>query len=90
VDCISLENTPGERTGWSAWSQPEADNARLRYEFHSYKRTQNVRKGTKKLEELAPRQPAAQPETPTDAAQRKSAMIEAVLARSRAQRTAKP
>jgi electron transport complex protein RnfB len=35
VDCISLENVTGERTGWQAWSQPEADTARTRYEFHA-------------------------------------------------------
>ena len=35
VDCISLENVTGERTGWNAWSQQEADVARNRYEFHS-------------------------------------------------------
>ena len=34
VDCISLENVTGDRTGWRAWSQPQADRARGRYEFH--------------------------------------------------------
>ena len=35
VDCIELENVTGERTGWAAWSQIEADKALNRYKFHS-------------------------------------------------------
>ena len=34
VDCISLENVTGDHTGWRAWSQPQADRALERYEFH--------------------------------------------------------
>jgi electron transport complex protein RnfB len=34
VDCISLENVTGERTGWHAWSPPQAERALQRYEFH--------------------------------------------------------
>jgi Na+-translocating ferredoxin:NAD+ oxidoreductase subunit B len=35
VDCIGLENVSGTATGWAAWSQPQADEARNRYEIHS-------------------------------------------------------
>ena len=35
VDCISFESVTGERTGWQAWSQQEADTALERYTFHS-------------------------------------------------------
>ena len=38
VDCISLENVTGSQTGWRAWSQQQAETARQRYAFHSYKR----------------------------------------------------
>jgi electron transport complex protein RnfB len=31
VDCIQLENTSGNATGWAAWTQTQADNARQRY-----------------------------------------------------------
>jgi len=108
VDCISLENVTDARTGWSAWSQPDADKALSRYQLHSYRRKQDVRKRTETPEisepsaaatqaaqpaqavQAAPGQTAAQSETPTDAAQRKRAIIEAALARSRAQRAARP
>jgi electron transport complex protein RnfB len=32
VDCIHLENTTGQATGWDAWSKELALNARQRYE----------------------------------------------------------
>ncbi|HEY3048614.1 MAG TPA: electron transport complex subunit RsxB [Polaromonas sp.] len=96
VDCISLENVSGTRTGWSAWSQAEADMARTRYAFHSLKRPQNKGDSPKKLEESeeetapqalqqAPGLPA-RPETDAAVAERKRAVIEAALARARAQR----
>jgi Na+-translocating ferredoxin:NAD+ oxidoreductase subunit B len=45
VDCIEIEiATPG-RTGWQAWSAPDAAQALERYEFHSYSR--NVLLGLK-------------------------------------------
>lgn len=68
VDCISLENVTGERTGWQAWSQPQADLALQRYEFHRS------------------REPAETREAQPDEADRKRAVIEAALARSRARR----
>ena len=34
VDCISLEIVSADRTGWQAWSQPQADQALQRYGFH--------------------------------------------------------
>ena len=35
VDCISLENISADKTGWAAWSEPEAQKAGQRYAFHS-------------------------------------------------------
>ena len=35
VDCIALENVTGEATGWAAWSQAQADQARRRYGFRT-------------------------------------------------------
>ena len=34
VDCIQLENVTGQATGWSAWSAPEAEHAKARYNLH--------------------------------------------------------
>jgi electron transport complex protein RnfB len=31
VDCISLDSVSGERTGWDAWTQQQADEALQRY-----------------------------------------------------------
>ncbi|MDB5733036.1 MAG: ferredoxin [Variovorax sp.] len=72
VDCISIEViTPG-RTGWQAWSQARADEARHRYEIHSAR--------TRQAEHRNPETP----EIATDAGQRKRTVVEAALARARA------
>lgn len=95
VDCISLESVTGTRTGWNAWSRQEADTARQRYEFHSLRCPSGKGESTKKLEK--PDEPQAQaatrpvgaparPETDSAVAERKRAVIEAALARARAQR----
>lgn len=92
VDCISLENVTGERTGWAAWSQQEADTARNRYEIHSYRLSKGAGHSPKSLEKSGKPSPAATParaETDTDVADRKRAVIEAALARARAQREKK-
>ncbi len=98
VDCISLENTTGSQTGWAAWSQQAADTARTRYEFHSYRRPLNMGKTPETLKKSAATggagQPAdmpaasapARPETDAAVADRKRAVIQAALARARAQR----
>ena len=70
VDCISMENVSGERTDWQAWSQPQADEALHRYRFHQAK---------------APLEVETVLEEDGEAARRRG-VIEAALARSRAQR----
>jgi electron transport complex protein RnfB len=35
VDCISLVEVSGEQTGWNAWSEAQAAQARLRYASHA-------------------------------------------------------
>lgn len=35
VDCITMMPVTGERTGWSAWSQQDADAARERHDFRA-------------------------------------------------------
>ena len=34
VDCISLQTATGTRTGWQAWSEPQAAQASERYGWH--------------------------------------------------------
>ncbi|MDO9196448.1 electron transport complex subunit RsxB [Rhodoferax sp.] len=90
VDCIELENVTGTATGWAAWSRPQAELARDRYEFHSYRRNRDVGENNKRLEEKAHVKLAdlAHHSLHTDPAilDKKRAVIESVLARARARR----
>ena len=92
VDCIDLENVSGERTGWSAWSQQQAEVAAVRYEFHSYQHPKNKGKQPKTLpspSEVSPSPPPGAPERPEPGmatAARKREVIEAALARARTRR----
>jgi electron transport complex protein RnfB len=88
VDCIAMENVSGKATGWAAWSQPQADTARDRYEFRNHRRnvTQDLRHA-KQIEKLS----QAQADLPGHsriedpiALEKKRAVIEAALARARA------
>ena len=95
VDCISLENVTGERTGWSAWSQPDAEKALIRYQLHSKRRPETGGLIPKILvnEEKPPTQAASSPtgaENSAVAADRKRLVIETALARARAARQPKP
>jgi electron transport complex protein RnfB len=90
VDCISMENVTGERTGWDAWSPPDAAWALERYEFHSMRRRWEADDQPKRREEKAEAKLADLPAHTHGAegaeAQRKRAVIEAALARARARR----
>ena len=87
VDCISLRPETGERTGWDAWSQGQATQARDRYAFHQLR---SVRDQEEQIARLEASTSAAQDQSGDAAAgapsQRRSAAIEAVLARARAAR----
>jgi len=91
VDCIDMLPSPaGAATGWAAWSQPQADEARERYAFHQFRlaraHTDNedrlIRKAETKLADL----PAASRHTDPEVLANKRAVIEAALARARAKR----
>jgi electron transport complex protein RnfB len=92
VDCISLEIVTGEHTGWAAWSAGQAEEARIRYEFHSYRGLRDDGENQKRLEEQAAPKPAnlAQDSLHIDPVlqNKKRAVIEAALARARARRDA--
>jgi len=90
VDCIALVNVTGERSGWDAWSPALADEARERYSFHRQRNERERRenderlaaKAQAKLADLASHSSLTDPE----ALARKRAVVEAALARARAQR----
>jgi len=94
VDCIELETVSGSATGWAAWSQPQADLARNRYEFHDFRRQRDEVENDKRLEEKALMKLADLPlhSQHTDPAvlDKKRSVIEAALARARAKRDAVP
>ncbi|MBY4594295.1 electron transport complex subunit RsxB [Ottowia caeni] len=94
VDCISLENVTGDRTGWDAWSEQEAESARVRYESTRARRKRQADAHAATLEEKAKEKLAHLPELTKGASgdelDRKRSAIEAALARARAKRQATP
>lgn len=90
VDCIELENVSGTATGWSAWSKELATQARERYEFNCARREREARENDLRLEEKAVLKLSdlAHHSQHTDPAvlDKKRAVIEAALARSRVKR----
>jgi electron transport complex protein RnfB len=89
VDCIDMIPITGERTGWDAWSQQQADVARDRYVFRNarLKREQAenearlAAKAAAKLAALSAEQPADEAELAAQA--RKKAIIQAAIERAR-------
>ncbi len=92
VDCISMAPVTGKATGWDAWSPEAADAARGRYAFRLFRiereRSENdarlAAKAATKLADLESHTLHTDPAV----IERKRAVIEAALARSRAQRAA--
>ena len=90
VDCISLEVVSGERTGWQAWTTEQARQGKERYEARQArlaleKQDHDARleaKAQEKLSDLA----AHSQITDEALLDKKRAVIEAALARSRARR----
>jgi Na+-translocating ferredoxin:NAD+ oxidoreductase subunit B len=90
VDCIAMVAVSGPRTGWAAWSQQQADEARARYAF----RTERLRraaienderlaaKAQAKLDDLRAASAIADPA----ALDSKRAIVEAALERARRRR----
>lgn len=91
VDCIALENVTGQRSGWEAWSLPQADLALARYEARKARRKREEADHAQRMERKALEKLADLPAL-THGAEgaelaRKKAVIEAALARARAKRT---
>jgi electron transport complex protein RnfB len=90
VDCIALVNASGDRTGWQAWSAPDAAQALERYEFRTQRLAREAVEHEQRLVEKAEAKLADLPAL-THGAEgaelaRKRAVIEAALARARAKR----
>ncbi|MCU0773845.1 MAG: electron transport complex subunit RsxB [Ideonella sp.] len=91
VDCIEMVGTGDHRTGWSAWSDARALQARDAYAWHRERQQREARENTlrlqakaeAKLADLAAHTVGADEE----ALRRKRAIIEAALARARQPRT---
>jgi Na+-translocating ferredoxin:NAD+ oxidoreductase subunit B len=49
VDCIAMVNASGERSGWSAWSDAQAQQARGRYAFHRLRTERDQRERDARL-----------------------------------------
>ena len=92
VDCIAMVGVTDRRTGWDAWSAPQADEARERYAFHKWRGERERRDNDERLAAKAQAKMAdlEKHSTITDpqALQRKRAVIEAALARAKAARPA--
>lgn len=87
VDCIAMPELTGTRTGWDAWSEQQADEARARYEFHGLRMAReqaenDERLAAKALAKLADLQAHSQISDP-QALERKRAVIAAALARAK-------
>ena len=90
VDCIVMENATVEATGWAAWSQALANQARDRYQFSIDRRGRDAvendqrpdNKAAAKLAELRGHSLHSEPPV----LEKKRAVIEAALARARARR----
>jgi Na+-translocating ferredoxin:NAD+ oxidoreductase subunit B len=90
VDCIALENVSGERTGWQAWSQPQAHEALARYDARRRRLALASEEHAARLEAKAQAKLADLPAHTHGAhgaeAERKRAVIEAALAKARARK----
>jgi len=92
VDCIALDNVTGDRTGWQAWSEAQAQEALERYELRKKRLSREEEEHVQRLEAKAQAK-LADIEAHTHGAQgaeaeRKRAVIEAALARARARKEA--
>lgn len=89
VDCITLPEIT-TATGWAAWSQPQADEARERYAFRQLRRHREVEENDARLMAKAEAKladlPTASAITDPERLATKRAVIEAALARARARR----
>jgi electron transport complex protein RnfB len=87
VDCIAMLPVTGDRSGWAAWSDVQAGEARERYTFHQMRVERDRRENDERLAAKAEAKLADLEShtrlTDPAAIERKRAVIEAALARAR-------
>jgi len=90
VDCISLQPVTVGLTGWQAWSAEQAAQAQDRYEFRQLRveraKTDNTERLLAKAEAKLADVAAASRLTEPEALETKRAVIQAAIARAKAQR----
>jgi len=96
VDCIAMVPVTGERTGWDAWSQHDADAARERHDFRTARlqreREENDARLAAKAVEKMRAVTAEVTNTPEELAEkeRKRAIIAAAMERARLKAAGNP
>jgi len=92
VDCISLMNVSGALTGWQAWNETQADEARSRHAFHLERTARDERERTQRLtaKAAALNSTGAAAPAPSGAAvpDAKRDAVQAAIARARARKPA--
>ena len=86
VDCIAMVDVTPGRSGWAAWSPQQADSARTRYAFHSFRVERDRSELAERLAAKAQRTDSPSPGSDADDLQAKRAVIDAALARARQRR----
>ena len=88
VDCIALLPVSGQHTGWRAWSPPQADEAKQRYQFHQLRLARAEGENQQRLQAKAEAKrvdlPAHSQHSDAATLAQKRGVIEAALARARA------
>lgn len=94
VDCIAMVNVTGDRTGWAAWSDEQAQDARRRHDFRTFRLAREKRENDARLAAKAAAKlhalkndPAASEAEQKEKA-RKQAIIQAAIDRARARQSA--
>ena len=87
VDCISMAFPNPDQTGWDAWSQAQADEARGRYAMHTERKVRTGQENEQRLLAKAEAKLADLDEMFANASaaerERKRSIIEAALTRAR-------
>ncbi|MCZ4314937.1 RnfABCDGE type electron transport complex subunit B [Comamonadaceae bacterium G21597-S1] len=86
VDCIVLENTSGEATGWDAWSDALAAQARARYEARARRERDQPSGDEPPAHAQRSAGPGSIPDRPASPVDRKREAIAQAQARARALR----
>jgi len=87
VDCITMQPVSGELSGWQAWSEEQARSSRARYAARRARQQRAQREHDERLaRHAAGAADASSTADPVPGDARRRAILEAALARARAQR----